>query len=287
MNGASIGERFITWAQTQESIIALVQIGSRVRAAGEAGNADRFSDWDFQVITAAPEVFADRARFETIGIGVPLVFASRGGRLGSARKLTVILNEGELDVVVIPAVQLHAVSDRVKAGTIEREPLMLRALADLAAVLAGGYRILKSAPEIDALYRFVVENLPPPRVSDDEAALLAEGFVCDYVSTLQKIARGELIAAQRWLHHQLAETNFRLLHELRSRGGKSSFPDARRLEQLASADEMDAVSVEAGLDAVALTNAVEKAASSCRSFMRLLVGEKWRWPELPSRMRAE
>jgi len=287
VNEATIGERFISWAQTQESIQALVQIGSRVRAGDEPGSSDSFSDWDFQIVTSAAEVFADRARFETTGIGTPLVFAPRGGRLGSARKLTAILPDGELDVVIVPAAQLHVVSERVRAGTIEREPLTLRALMDLAAVLAGGYRILKGGPEVEALYRFVVEKLPPPRVSDDEAVLLAEGFVCDYVSTRQKIARGELIAAQRWLHHQLAETNFRLLHELRLRAGKPSFPDARRLERLASSEEVRAVSVDAGLDPVELTNAADEAASTCRAFMRTLVGEKWRWPELPLRLRAE
>lgn len=287
MNEASVGERFINWAKGQESIIALVQIGSRVRESGAPGNADKFSDWDFQVVTSAPEVFAERARFEAIGIGAPLVFAPRGGRLGSARKLTTLLPEGELDVVVIPAAQLHAVAERVKAGAIEREPLMLRALADLAAVLAGGYRILKGAEQVEALYRFVVEKLPPPRLSDEEVVALGEGFVCDYVSTLQKIARGELIAAQRWLHHQLIETNFRLLHELRLREGKPSFPDARRLECLASPEETSAVSANAGLDAVELKAAARKAADTCRTFIHSLVGQRWRWPELPSRLRAE
>jgi hypothetical protein len=109
--------------------------------------------------------------------------------------------------------------------------------------------------------------------------LLAEAFVCDYVFTRRKVQRGELCAAQRWLHHQLAETNFRLLHELRLRCGKTSFPDARRLEQLE--DPLGGgATVAAVPTAASLHVALEVAAGTHRQLITALVGAAWRWPDL-------
>ena len=104
---------------------------------------------------------------------------------------------------------------------------------------------------------------------------------------MRKIARGELVAAQRWLHAQLAETNFRLLHEVRRRRGQASFPDARRLELLATAEELGSVRIEATLEEGSLRAAAGQSATGCAALVRALVGDAWRWPELPSGLRVE
>jgi hypothetical protein len=103
--------------------------------------------------------------------------------------------------------------------------------------------------------------------------------VCDYVSTHRKLQRGELLAAQRWLHHQLAEANFRLAHELRLRRGQTSFPDARRIERLSNV-ALEDVTVSAYPKAADLRKAVEAAANGHRRLMTALLGDKWRWPDL-------
>lgn len=282
MNAATdsdLGARFVRWAQGEAAVRALVAIGSRVREPKAVGAADRFSDWDFQVIASDDGVLVEAAAFERAGIGRPLVFVNREGRLGSARKLTALFAEGELDVVVIPFAQVAHVRAQVDNGTAMQQPPVARALQDLAAVLAGGYRFLKGEEEAGALYRFVRERVPLPRLDDRAAVEAANGFVCDYVSTRRKIERGERIAAQRWLHHQLAETNFKLLHELRLRAGEPSFPDARRIESLAGGSWAERVAVDAGLDSAALTAAAIKAAATCRDLMQALVGGAWRWPD--------
>jgi hypothetical protein len=87
-----------------------------------------------------------------------------------------------------------------------------------------------------------------------------------------------LIAAQRWLHHQLAEVNFRLLHELRNRARLASFPDSRRIEFLVDDRWRAAVSVEALLGKESLESALAKSAQTFRELMHALVGETWRWP---------
>jgi hypothetical protein len=94
----------------------------------------------------------------------------------------------------------------------------------------------------------------------------------------RKIARGELLTAQRMLHRELAETNFRLLHELKLRRGERSFPEARRIERVAAEAELAAVSVCATLGAEALEAAVDKSAATLCTLMKALVGEGWRWP---------
>ena len=120
-------------------------------------------------------------------------------------------------------------------------------------------------------------QIPSRRLGDDETRAIAEGFVCDYISTRHKIARGELLAAQRWLHHQLADASFQLHHELRLRQGKLSLPDARRLEFLV--DDRRDVTVGVPPNTASLETAVASCAASFRRVMHGLVGDSWRWPD--------
>lgn len=274
------------WALAEPSVVLFVQIGSRTRAPGSTLAADSLSDWDFQVGTTRPELFADRAWTSALGL-TPLAYVVRGGRLGSALKLTALFVEGEVDLVLIPDEFLRRGSHLVQAGELGSQPQAMSALIDLAAVLQGGYRILKGEEEFGELYRYVANRIPKPRLSDNEVCTLAEGFVCDYVSTLRKVERGELLAAQRWLHHLLIETNYRLLHELRLRNGDVSLPDARRLEALEE-PRVGALSIAIELDRGSLFAATEESAKACRGLVRDLIGERWQWPDLSAlRLRAE
>lgn len=152
------------------------------------------------------------------------------------------------------------------------------ALIDLATVLRGGYRFSKGERAWGPFYARVARAHSAARLTDADVIRLAEGFVCDYVSTRRKLARGEVRAAQRWLHHYLAETNFRLLQEVRQRMGIPAHPDARRLEQICTEDELDAVTVAAAPRSDSLSAAVEKSAYTCRLLVQKLVDENWHWP---------
>ncbi len=274
------------WALVEPTVVLFVQIGSRTRVAGSAFAADSSSDWDFQIATTRPELFADRAWTMALGLA-PLAYVVRSGRLGSAQKLTALFAEGELDLVLIPAAALRGISQLVHAGAAGSQPQAMGALIDLASVLQGGYRILKGEEEFGGLYRYVANRIPKPRLADDAVCGLAEGFVCDYVSTLRKVERGELLAAQRWLHHLLLETNYRLLHELRLRGDGASLPDARRLEFL-DEPRLAEFDIAIELNRGSLFAGAEKSATLCRGLMRELVGERWQWPDLSTlRLRAE
>lgn len=272
----SLGERVTRWALDEPSVQLLVLIGSHSRPANDVAGADASSDWDFQIATTTPEMFAD-SKWTPAMQGPPLHYVYRPGRLASAQKVTALFSDGELDLVVIPAPALRGVAQLVKEGRHGTNPSAASALTDLAAVLQGGYIIRKGADEFGELYRFVATEIPAARLSNEAVCQLADGFVCDYISTLRKIARGEALAAQRWLHVQLAEVNFKLLHELRLREGRVSFPDARRLERFAD-PRLGAVTIESTLDAASLRRAVDNAAAMLRVLVAALVDGTWRWP---------
>lgn len=276
----------MAWAKAEPSVLALIQIGSRVRPLDEFGAADCLSDWDFQVVTSDPARFERRESYHD-AFGVPLALAARGGRLGSARKITVLLADGEIDIVVIPLKQIEDVWNRVTAGDYNHDFPIMSALEDMYLVIIGGFNIIKGNVNVSALYAFVRSNVMAPRLSVAEIIQIAEGFVCDYVSTSRKIMRGEYLAAQRWLHHQLAEANFRLAHEYRKRSGLPSFPDARRLELLLDDSARAALEVRAVPSRESLECALQKSAETCRSLMQSLVGGSWSWPALPSYLGRE
>lgn len=286
MSASSLGEKLVVWAAGEASVELLVLIGSRTREPASVAAADLHSDWDFQLATSRPEAFATDRWLSALGVD-PLAYVLRMGRLGSAQKVSAVTKAGELDLVIIPVQSLRGLAELLHRGHHSSHPLATQALTDLSAVLAGGYRILKGAAEFAGFYEQVSREIPPARLDAAAVCQLAEAFVCDYVFTCRKLERGELCAAQRWLHQQLAETNFRLLHELRLRGGCISFPDARRLERLGE-PRLGAVTVTAGPTVAALRVAVEGAAEAHRHLVAELVGAAWRWPDLSGlHLRAE
>ena len=276
VRGEAVGPAVIRWAEHESSVRALVLIGSRVHAGKpSAVAADEFSDWDFQVITSRPQHFNSGAWLQTAGLGEPLAYVARPGRLGAATKVSAVLRDGELDLVVIPVSRLRWARLLLGLGWATHVPAVRQAFGGLATVLRDGHRFVKGDAEWGAFFQRVLAEFPPPRLDNAAVRALAEGFVCDYVSTQHKIERGEFLAAQRWLHHQLAEVNFQLLHELRQRRGEPSLPDVRRMERFAI--DTRGIEVRAMPTTEGLRAATEKTATTLRELMTALVPE-WRWP---------
>lgn len=275
----TLGEQIAVWASAESTVRALVLIGSRVRDRGPLA-ADSHSDWDFQVVTDRPEMFLEPQWLVSVSGQPPLAYVARTGRLGSAIKVTVVARGGELDLVVIPTRQLKQIKWLLRIGLASRVGRVREGLGHLAVVIRPGYRLVKGESEWGGFYRRVAAEFPSPRFGNAAVRRLAEGFVCDYVSTRHKIRRGEFVAAQRWLHHHLAEVNFQLLHELRQRRGETSLPDARRLESLCEREVTATVTVNALPTAESLLGATERAAAGCRELMHALVGDAWRWPDV-------
>lgn len=273
------GAIMTAWAERTPSVNALTLIGSRERRASDVlWRPDKHSDWDFQIVTSKPEMFADGAWTRGLKGAKLLVYSSRVARIGGVPKINAIFEGAEVDFVVVPLELFKRMKRVVSRGLHRREGEERQFIQNLAVVIRPGWRFLKGAEHWEALYQQAIAEVTDPRLSDDAARQLADGFVCDLVWTRRKIERGELIAAQRMLHRELAETNFRLLHELKLRRGERSFPEARRIERVASKAELNAVSVSAELDAAALRLGVAKCAATLRKLMKALVGEGWRWP---------
>ena len=269
------------WAERTPSVSGLILIGSRVRFVPDhIEYSDAYSDWDFQIITSNPQMFADREWTQSL-VGAELkAYAVRFARIGAVPKINMLFVGAEADMVIIPARIGRLMRLLVALGFHRRPGWTQRRLQDLAEVIRPGWRFLKGGNAWNPLFQHIVASVPDPRLTDKGAKQLAEGFVCDYVWCLRKIARGELRATQRILYQELMETNLQLLHELKRRRGERTFTKARRIENITSSAELASVSVTAPLQAVALRDELEKSAVTCREMMRLLVGDLWRWPDV-------
>lgn len=275
----SFADKLAQWAESQPQVKALVLIGSHVRAAGAVNHADTESDWDFQLLTSDLSFWRRRDWVEKLGCGQPLAYSFRP-TFGGVNKVTFILpGRIEVDLVILAAGPLVGARIAVGLGLHRRLAGVRKGLGLLAVVIRPGYRFLKGAEKFGALYRQVVEEVNDPRLGDSEAVELAEGFVCDLVWQRRKLARGEFLAAQRMLHRELLETNFRLWHEFRLRKGLESFPEARRIELVATAGEQLAVTGAARPNRTELAAATDAAWVTLRQLMGELV-PTWRAPEL-------
>lgn len=276
----NLAERIAQWAAGERTVKGVALIGSRARPADDVlWRSDAQSDWDFHVITSKPDLFSRPGW--TAGLGVRLRhYSVRRAAISGVPKVGAIFDGAEADFVVIPVGRFHGVRRHFQSGGDQPTARAKQMMHDLAVVVRPGWRFLKDGGGWDDFYRATVNAVADPRLEEAEVRSLADAFVCDAVWTRRKIERGELLAAQRMLHRALAETNFRLLHEWRLRRHERSFPEARRIERVAPAAELAALTVSARVNAEELAAALEKSSATCRKLVRSLVGEAWRWPEL-------
>lgn len=254
-------------------------IGSRVRPDEDPiAAADGFADWDYQLIVGNPSDFLSPLWLHRVELGRIVAVAVRRPLWEGGLKINVVLEDEEIDLMVFPAGAMARLKWMTRLGLHRRSRWAMRSLQTLIHFVRPGWRFLKGAEWLGPLYDFAGRNIPDPRLSDEDVRRIAVAFSCDQIWALRKIRRGELLAAQRILHLELAEANFRLLHELKLRRGERSFERARRIEKIASESELSAVTVCAACEATALEAAVERSASACDRLVRELVGAGWQRP---------
>jgi hypothetical protein len=119
----------------------------------------------------------------------------------------------------------------------------------------------------------VAAEMSGVRLADPELCALADVFLCELLWVMQKLERGELAAAQHQLHRALAETNFRLVRELRLRRNLPlpSFGLGRRVETLLRPHELAWVAISARREAADLAAAACRARDGLVSLMKELV----------------
>lgn len=269
------------WLDQQPSVRAVVLFGSRVRSVGTPGAADVWSDVDLQVVTSDPDriVAADWANLFP---GQHLIFKVLRPATSGMRKLTLLYAVGEVDLVLVPAWQMRAARLALRLGLHRRVGMVEGALNNLRTIMGGGYRLLKGEKEWAPFYARVVAELRGFRLDDAELCGMADVFVVDLLWVLQKLERGELVAAQRILHRSLIETNVVLLHEAQTRLGSPTFQQARRVEQLIPRDKLWAVQANAHLEAGALAKAAWESFAGLKALMAELV-PAW---DVPAEMEA-
>ncbi len=269
------------WAARQSSVKALVLFGSRAREKSDPiWSPDAQSDWDFQIITSQPCKYLDALWLREVTEMKVRAYAVRTPRVGAMPKINTVLEGAEADFVILPSRVLSLAKFAANLGLHRRAGRVRRGLQDLSIVIRPGYRFLKGGETWEPFYRKVINEVPDPRLEDAEIRNLAEAFVCDYLWAIQKLERGELLAVQRVLHRELAETNFRLLHEIRLRRGQLSFPEARRIERVTVDEELSCVSVSAELKFNTLRAALESSAETLVTLVKSLLDDAWNWPHI-------
>jgi len=269
----NLAETFSAWAATEPSVSALTLFGSRAR-----GQSDGSSDWDFQVITSKPDLFMTSAWTSGLKGARVLVYAPRMTRFGGVPKVNLVFEGAEADLVVLPAGTLTMARLLVAMGFHRRDGGLRRRLRDLAVAIRPGWTFLKGERTWGRFYRRLVDEVDDPRLGDDEIRRLANVFVCDYLWTVRKLERGELVAAQRMLHRELAETLLALSHELRLRRGEPTYPEGRRLEKLLGTAAASQWAVSSRLEAGELSAASARLKDALCAHMASLVADSWAWP---------
>jgi hypothetical protein len=266
------------WLQQEPAVEAAVLFGSSARVPSAAAAAGSRSDLDLHVVTS------DAAHLEQIdwrsaipegGFCLQAVRPATGG----VRKVTALFVSGEIDLVLVPAKRLRLGRLAVRCGLHRRRGGLRVALNEIATCMHSGYRFLKGEKEWGAFYARIVAEMPGVRLSDPEAVNLADIFICDLCWVFQKLERGELSAAQHLTHRSLAETNFRLMRELRLRRGQPvlSFGLGRKVESTLSPKELTWVQVDARLQREDLGRAAWTAFKGMRALMRELI-PAWQVP---------
>lgn len=267
-------QAFLTWADRERSIRAITLFGTRAQ-----GRAAADSDFDLQVVTSEPGRFENRAWIAGIPGWRVRAYAVRDAT-GGARKVTLLLEAGEFDLVIVPARRLRLARLLVRCGLHRASRQLARALGPLAVVMRPAHQVVRGGPGWARFYDRVVREVPDPRLDRDAVLALAETAYVDLHWILGKIDRGELVAAQRWLHRTPVEVNLRLLTESRQRRGLDPVFDGRRAEFLLTPAELAEIRISAALEPAALTAAVLHCEATLRRRVQELTDAPAPWPAL-------
>lgn len=256
---------------------AVTLFGSRARNQDDS-SADQGSDYDVQVVAANPARLTERDWANAVmGEGTIVGWSVRDA-MGGTVKVSVLLIDEEIDLVLVPGRRLRPARWALRLGLHRRSAWVRRQLTPLVLVIGRGYRVLKGGNRWEHFWFTLFRDVPVPGLSDTAVRNLGQQAQVDFVSIKRKLDRGELRAAQRWLHTGLAEINFELMHEWRRRRGEPSFHDGRRVESILPPAELELITVNARLDATEIAAAAERAARVAQQLVDTLVGSAKRPP---------
>lgn len=287
MSAADIAGAVSLWAHRTRRVQAAILIGSQARPPGDPAGPDASSDWDFQLIATRPADFRRPQWVDGLGCGSVRSFVVRRALWQGGLKLSLGFPDAEVDFMILPSWPLRRLHWLSRAGCHRRDGATRRALQGLIHYVRPSWRFLKDPGWVGRLYRRAEADLPDPRLSDAAIRQLSAEFECDCRRILRRLDRGELAAAQRSIHLELAEVNFSLQHELRLRRGEVSFEKGRRLEQLGPEEDRVALTISAACTPDGLRAAAARAAATCRRLRSELLGGFPASPPFPRHSGAE
>jgi hypothetical protein len=268
----SVAGLMIDALRSRDDVEAITLFGSRARSKDNAC-ADGGSDVDIQIISSRVDKLIEKSWATAVLAPTAISAWNVRPAFGGVIKISALLSDGEIDMVVVPSSRMRLARWAVALGLHLRSKKIQRKLGDLVLVMGGGYRVLQGGAKWELFWKRIVAEIPEPSLSLAEVLNLGEGVKVELISIRRKLDRGELRAAQRWLHLGIGETNFKLSHELRRRRGVRSFHDGRRVEQLLDPEELSLVTISAALTAESIWEAAQAAAEATTRLIEALSRE--------------
>lgn len=241
------------WALAQADIRALVQIGSRVQ---KGAAVDRFSDYDYHLVTSSPGRYRDGAFTRDLG---PLWACGTQVAFGDAVKVTAVYAGAlEADFVVLSNWEVRVAALALAwpmAAPLWPAPLR-RGVANLRIVAAPGWKVIKGGRDWETRYsRISPLRLPLSRGEFDR---LCGEFWTQLVWSAKKAERGEFRASQRALHVHLIENSLRMLQEEALLEGRAARPLGRRAEGWMTPEQLEGTDFSTALDRDALLSGMQR-----------------------------
>lgn len=264
-------DRISLWAERRADLSALVQIGSRVQPGG---GADQWSDYDFQLITRRPALYRDAATWRELGdawvVSTQRVF-------GGADKVTLILPGAiEVDFVILKTMELRLAFGALRLPALAPlwPPVLKFGVRDLKIVACPGWRVVKGGAAWERRYARLGQELPWPRLNENEFHEVCAAFWAAAVWTAKKVARGELRAAQRHFHISLTESLWRLLEEEAREQSRPARPEARRAERWLPPERVGQTGFATAAEEAAMRRALAEAAAAFDAVAAALAGQR-------------
>ncbi|MBW7893592.1 MAG: hypothetical protein H3C27_00655 [Opitutaceae bacterium] len=267
------------WMAREPAIESAVLFGSSARAEPAGTGPDVWSDLDLHVITSQPASL-ETADWRAIFPGQNFLGQAVRAATGGVRKATVLFAQGQLDLVIVPRRAMRLARWGWRLGLHRRHARLREALNEIHTCIHLGFRQLKGEGEWGRFYAALQRDFPGVRLDDAAVRSLAELALVEQHWVRQKLARGELLAAQHRLHASLSDINLRLLRELRLRRRQTlpSFGLGRHAETLLPPDELAWVRVDARCRADELSAATDQALRGLIALLRELLPH---WPVPP------
>lgn len=253
MTAQEFEDRIVAWVRRQPDVEALIQIGSRVQPGAQV---DKWSDWDYHLITAKPSRYYDVA---WLGEIAPCwnVHCERTPR--DVVKVNAIFADSyEVDFVPLSARIMKLVYwAMARPEWAWLYPAALRRGIQSARLIAyPGYKVILGGEAWERRVAVLRTAWPEQSLRPDDLVFHVNAFWRHSMWVFKKVSRGELRAALRWNHVELWPHVWILLAEEARIAGRVARPEARQAEQWLDPRRLDQTRLVMAADRAALAQAL-------------------------------